>query len=100
MQKDGDVKEASADNAESIQETLPVLKQLRLGISRNYYAMANVFGLKRLQDYFQVDSLCRSVYLNHHLVSHPEYRKEIGLQGMKHTQNILDNYCYKLSGIS
>ena len=59
MQKENDeVEEASADKVGGMQETLPVLKQLRLGISRNYYAMANVFGLKRLQDYFQVEIPC------------------------------------------
>lgn len=52
MQQDSIPNEAHSDT-ESGTETLPVLKQLRLGISRNYYVMANVFGLKRIQDYFQ-----------------------------------------------
>lgn len=41
-------------NVTEQQDGLPVLTQLRLGLSRNYYNMASVLGLKRLQDYFQV----------------------------------------------
>jgi len=61
-----DTTEAPSD-IESTSETLPVLKQLRLGLSRNYYAMANAFGLKRLQDYFQVPFIHQSMFKRGHL---------------------------------
>ena len=44
-------------------EKLALLKQLRLGFSRQYYAMASVLGLKRIQDYFQVSMAATSLTL-------------------------------------
>ena len=44
-------------------EKLALLKQLRLGFSRQYYAMASVLGLKRIQDYFQVSMAATSLSL-------------------------------------
>ena len=35
-------------------ERIHLLKQLTLGLSSTYYSMAQVLGLRRLQDYFQV----------------------------------------------
>ncbi len=35
-------------------ERIHLLKQLRLGLSSTYYSMAQVLGLRRLQEYFQV----------------------------------------------
>ena len=49
--------QASADaDSLSKETTLPLLTQLRLGITRNYYSVANAFGFKRLQDILQVCS--------------------------------------------
>lgn len=46
--------QASADaDSLSKETTLPLLTQLRLGITRNYYSVANAFGFKRLQDILQ-----------------------------------------------
>ena len=39
---------------QSPENTLPLLTQLRLGITRNYYSVANAFGFKRVQDLLQV----------------------------------------------
>ena len=38
-------------------ERIHLLKQLRLGLSSTYYSMAQVLGLRRLQEYFQVTFL-------------------------------------------
>ena len=46
-----------ADRSNEDNEVLPILKQIRLGLSRNYYSMAGVLGLKRIHDYFQVHDL-------------------------------------------
>lgn len=35
-------------------ESISLYKQLRLGLSSTYYSMAQVLGLRRLQDYMQV----------------------------------------------
>ncbi len=37
-------------------ESISIYKQLRLGLSSTYYSMAQVLGLRRLQEYFQVGS--------------------------------------------
>ena len=37
-------------------EKITLYKQLRLGLSSTYYSMAQVLGLRRLQDYIQVGS--------------------------------------------
>lgn len=48
----------SADlTASQSDERIQLLKQLRLGLSSTYYSMAQVLGLRRLQEYFQVHSL-------------------------------------------
>ena len=46
-------------------EKLALLKQLRLGFSRQYYAMASVLGLKRIQDYFQVSLAATGLLLTY-----------------------------------
>lgn len=48
----GDESETASDAREGA-ETLSALKQLRLGVARQYYAMTGVLGLKRVQDYLQ-----------------------------------------------
>lgn len=45
---------SEATEGHTADDTLPVLKQFRLGLTRNYYSVANVFGFKRLQEFFQV----------------------------------------------
>jgi hypothetical protein len=38
-------------------ESISIYKQLRLGLSSTYYSMAQVLGLRRLQDYIQVGGM-------------------------------------------
>lgn len=41
-------------SSEEEAQRISLLKQLRLGLSSTYYSMAQVLGLRRLQDYMQV----------------------------------------------